>query len=165
MVDPAVWDSVWRGLLMARRLAGHRHCLYMLGRTAKYGVGLLQSAFLTNVSHFVQTSPVTQKLLFICTQNRLRSPTAEQVFSSWEGLECDSSGLAPDATVPLSTEQIAWADIIFVMEKTHRNKLSKKFRPQLNGKRIIVLGIPDDFEFMEEGLVRLLKAKVPQFLR
>lgn len=106
-----------------------------------------------------------QKLLFICTQNRLRSPTAEQIFSSWEELNCDSAGLAPDAIVQLSTEQISWADIIFVMEKTRHNKLSKKFRPYLNDKRVIVLGIPDDFEFMEEGLVRLLTAKVPQFLR
>lgn len=108
---------------------------------------------------------MTQKILFICTQNRLRSPTAEQVFSTYDGLECDSAGLAPDAVVSLSTEQITWADIIFVMEKAHRNKLSKKFKNHLKGKRVIVLGIPDDFEFMEEGLVRLLKVKVPQFLR
>jgi len=108
---------------------------------------------------------MTQKILFICTQNRLRSPTAEQVFSTCEGLECDSAGLAPDAVVSLSTEQIVWADTIFVMEQSHRNKLSKKFKSHLKGKRVIVLGIPDDFEFMEEGLVRLLKVKVPQFLR
>ena len=28
--------------------------------------------------------------LFICTANRLRSPTAEQVFSTWAGVETDS---------------------------------------------------------------------------
>lgn len=108
---------------------------------------------------------MTQKLLFICTQNRLRSPAAEQVFSSWNDFECDSAGLAPDAVVSLSTEQIEWADIIFVMEKSHRNKLAKKFKGHLKDKRVIVLGIPDEFEFMDEGLVRLLKTKVPQFLR
>lgn len=108
---------------------------------------------------------MTQKLLFLCSQNRLRSPTAEQVFSTWQDLECDSAGLAPDATVPVSTEQIDWADIIFVMEQTHRNKLAKKFKPHLKNKRIVVLGIPDDYAFMEEGLVKLLTAKVPQFLR
>ena len=106
-----------------------------------------------------------QRLLFVCSQNRLRSPTAEQVFSTWEELECDSAGLAPDAVASLSTEQIEWADTIFVMEKSHRNKLAKKFKKHLNGKRIIVLGIPDDYEFMQEELVRLLNVKVPQFLR
>ena len=108
---------------------------------------------------------MVQRLLFICTQNRLRSPTAEQVFSSWPELECDSAGLAPDAVASLSTEQLEWADIVFVMEKSHRNKLSKKFRKHLNSKRVIVLGIPDDYEFMQEELVSLLVAKVPQFLR
>ena len=122
-------------------------------------------ACLTVTRGGAQKGPVTQKLLFICAQNRLRSPTAEQVFSNWENLECDSAGLAPDATVPLSTEQIDWADIIFVMERAHRNKLAKKFRPHLKNKRIVTLGIPDDFDFMQEELIQRLVAKVPQFLR
>ena len=108
---------------------------------------------------------MTQKLLFICTQNKLRSPTAEQVFSTWEGLECDSAGLAPDAVVTLSSEQLGWADIVFVMEKTHRNKLSKKFKKHLKDKRVIVLDIPDEFECMDEHLIRLLNGKVPKFLK
>jgi predicted protein tyrosine phosphatase len=106
-----------------------------------------------------------QKLLFICTQNKFRSPTAEHVFSKFEELECDSAGLANDAAVPLSPEQIEWADVIFVMERVHRNKLSKKFKKYLNGKRVIVLGIPDEFEYMDDDLVKLLHAKVPQILR
>jgi predicted protein tyrosine phosphatase len=58
-----------------------------------------------------------KRALVICSQNRLRSPTAEQVFSSWADVETDSAGLGGDATVPLSPEQIAWATVIFVMEK------------------------------------------------
>lgn len=61
-----------------------------------------------------------KRALFICTQNRLRSPTAEQVFASWPDVESDSAGLGNDADIPLSSEQIAWATIIFVMEKVHR---------------------------------------------
>lgn len=108
---------------------------------------------------------MVKNVLFLCSQNKLRSPTAEQVFSTWENLECDSAGLSADASVLVSSEQIQWADIIFVMEKNHRNKLSKKFKPYLKDKRVIVLGIPDDFEFMDPELVTILKAKVPQFLR
>ena len=104
-------------------------------------------------------------VLFICSQNKLRSPTAEHIFSSWDSIECDSAGLAPDAAVPVSTEQIEWADIIFVMENAHRNKLGKKYKTYLKNKRIIVLGIPDDYDFMDPELISLLKAKVPQFLR
>ncbi len=106
-----------------------------------------------------------KRALFICTQNRLRSPTAEHVFASWPEVETDSAGLGNDADVPLSTEQIAWANIIFVMEKTHRNRLSKNFRAHLNGKRVICLDIPDDYEYMQAELVRLLEIKAGKFLR
>jgi predicted protein tyrosine phosphatase len=105
------------------------------------------------------------RALFICTQNRLRSPTAEQVFASWPGVETDSAGLGNDADVPLSTEQIAWANIIFVMEKAHRNRLAQRFRAHLKGKRVICLDIPDDYTYMQPELVTLLKAKAGKFLR
>ena len=62
-----------------------------------------------------------KRVLFICSQNRLRSPTAEQVFSSWPGLEVASAGLNTGAETPVSAELIDWADLVFVMEKSHRN--------------------------------------------
>jgi predicted protein tyrosine phosphatase len=105
------------------------------------------------------------RALFICTQNCLRSPTAEQIFASWPSVDTDSAGLGNDATTPLSSEQIEWATIIFVMEKAHRNRLSTKFRRFLNGKRIICLDIPDDYDFMQPELIALLEAKASKFLR
>ncbi len=105
-----------------------------------------------------------KRVLFICSQNRLRSPTAEQVFSSHPGLEVASAGLNHDAENPLTSELLEWAEIIFVMEKAHRNKLSSKFRPYLNDKKIVCLDIPDEYEFMDPLLIRLLRAKVPKHL-
>lgn len=105
-----------------------------------------------------------KRILFICSQNRLRSPTAEQVFSSRADIEVASAGLNNDAESPVTPELLEWADIIFVMEKAHRNKLSKKFRSSLGGKRVICLGIPDEYEYMDPVLVKLLNVKVPQFL-
>jgi predicted protein tyrosine phosphatase len=104
------------------------------------------------------------RALFICTQNRLRSPTAEQVFSQWDGVEADSAGLGNDADVPLSVEQVEWANIIFVMEKAHRNKLQKNFKRHLAHARVICLDIPDDYEYMQPELIRLLESKVGKFL-
>lgn len=98
-------------------------------------------------------------VLFICSQNRLRSPTAEQVFADWPGIETASAGTNNDAETPLDAELVAWADLIFVMERPHRNKLQTKFRKALRG-RVICLDIPDDYAFMDEQLVRLLKARV-----
>ena len=103
-------------------------------------------------------------VLFVCSANRLRSPTAEQVFSTWPGIETDSAGISNDADVLLSTEQVEWADIIFVMEKAHRSKLNRKFRASLNGKRIICLDIPDDYEFMDPVLVRMLESRAGRVL-
>lgn len=83
----------------------------------------------------------------------------------WPGVETDSAGLGADANVPLSPGQIAWANIIFVMEKTHRNWLSSKFRRYLNGKRVVCLDIPDDYEYMQPELIKLLETKAGRFLR
>jgi predicted protein tyrosine phosphatase len=101
-------------------------------------------------------------VLFVCSANRLRSPTAEHIFSTWPGIETDSAGNG--ASVPLSSEQVEWADIIFVMERIHRTKLSRKFRPSLKGKRIICLDIPDDYEFMDPVLIQMLESRAGRFL-
>jgi predicted protein tyrosine phosphatase len=105
------------------------------------------------------------RVLFVCTQNRLRSPTAEQVFANRPGFEVASAGLDPSADTPVSPELLQWADVIFVMERTHRNKLSKLFRAHLKNKRIVCLEIPDEFAYMDPVLVRLLERKVGRFFQ
>lgn len=105
------------------------------------------------------------RVLFLCSRNRLRSPTAEQVFSTWPGLEVESAGLSRDADTPLSSELVEWAELIFVMESAHRAKLAKDYRPYLKHQRVICLGIPDRFTFMEPALVDLLVAKAGPYLR
>ncbi|MEY3222760.1 MAG: hypothetical protein RLZZ203_1616 [Cyanobacteriota bacterium] len=57
-------------------------------------------------------------------------------------------------------KKIEWADIIFVMEKSHKIKLSKNFQPFLKDKRIICLNIPDEYEYIQPELVKLLKCNV-----
>lgn len=106
-----------------------------------------------------------KRVLFICSQNRLRSPTAEQVFSNRKGFEVASAGLNPDANTTVTPELLQWADVIFVMERAHRNKLSKRFRVHLKSQRIVCLDIPDEFEFMDPALIRLLEAKVGPFFQ
>ncbi|MBC6983804.1 low molecular weight protein tyrosine phosphatase family protein [Caulobacter sp. 17J80-11] len=106
-----------------------------------------------------------KNVLFVCSQNKLRSPTAEQVFSTWDGIETLSAGTNADADTPLTGELVEWADVIFVMEKTHRSKLSQRFKRHLKKARVICLDIPDDYAFMDPELVRILEARVPRFLR
>ncbi|MEO2267668.1 phosphotyrosine protein phosphatase [Pseudoalteromonas sp. YIC-656] len=105
------------------------------------------------------------KILFLCSKNKLRSPTAEAIFSGIEGWEVYSAGISNDAEVYVSLEDIEWADYIFVMEKVHKKKLSNKFGAALDQKKVISLGIPDDYEYMEEELISILNAKVPNLVR
>lgn len=67
-----------------------------------------------------------KRILFICSQNKLRSPTAEAVFCNYQNWEVRSAGLKNDAEVALGLEDVMWADYIFVMEKAHLAKLKKK---------------------------------------
>lgn len=99
-----------------------------------------------------------KRILFLCSQNKLRSPTAEAMFADHPAIEVDSAGLNHDSVVPLSEEQVKWADLILVMEKAHRNRLNKKFKGALAGKRVVVLNFPDDYHYMDPALIELLKA-------
>ncbi|CAH2398643.1 putative Protein-tyrosine-phosphatase [Mesorhizobium escarrei] len=65
---------------------------------------------------------------------------------------------------PLTHDLVSWADIILVMEKAHRAKLQQKFKASLKKARVICLDSPDDYEFMDPGLVRLLEARVSKYL-
>jgi predicted protein tyrosine phosphatase len=108
---------------------------------------------------------IVRRVLFVCSRNRLRSPTAEQVFGAWPGLEVDSAGVAEDAEVTLTTEQLDWAELIMVMEASHRRRLQARHRNHLKGKRVICLDIPDDYDFMQPELVALLLRKAGPLLR
>ena len=107
---------------------------------------------------------MSRNVLFICSQNRLRSPTAEQVFSDWPGIETSSAGLNHDAENPLTPELLQWADLVFVMERAHRSKLSARFKPFLGNARVICLQIPDEYGFMDPDLIHLFNDRVPPHL-
>ena len=103
--------------------------------------------------------------LFICSRNRLRSPTAEQVFASWPGVETDSAGLVDDADRVVDADQIDWADIVFVMEAVHLRRLKLRFGKHLGRKKVVCLDIPDNYTLMQPELIALLETKAGRFLR
>jgi predicted protein tyrosine phosphatase len=105
-----------------------------------------------------------KRFLFVCSQNRLRSPTAEQIFAGRDDIEVSSAGTNHDAENPLGDEQIEWADVIVAMERQHRAKIQRHFGAGLKSKRIVVLGIPDDYALMDDALIRLLRSKMQRHL-
>ena len=104
------------------------------------------------------------RVLFICSRNRRRSPTAEAVFSGRDDVEAASAGTAPDADEIVTAESLEWADMIFVMEKVHRARLQRRFAPHTRHARVVCLDIPDRYEFMDEDLDRRLETAVSPLL-
>jgi predicted protein tyrosine phosphatase len=105
------------------------------------------------------------RILFVCGRARARSPTAEQIFSRWVGVETASAGVSDDADEPIEADHLAWAEIVVVMERSHRRKLMRRFGPDLRHLRIVCLDVRDDYAFMEPALVSLLEARAGRFLR
>ena len=103
-------------------------------------------------------------LLFICSRNQWRSPTAEVVYKNRPYISAKSAGTEPSARIKLTAKMIAWADFIFVMEKKHKQKMQERFNAELIHKEIIVLDIPDEYKFMDEELIEDIQTKVDGFL-
>lgn len=103
------------------------------------------------------------KLLFVCSRNRWRSPTAEAVLNTIAGVTAISAGTNNDAETPLSGDLIEWADRIYVMETGHRKKITRQFGAWLKDKPIRNLAIPDNYQFMDPDLVALVKSRFPEY--
>ncbi|MCH1627869.1 low molecular weight protein tyrosine phosphatase family protein [Ferdinandcohnia quinoae] len=104
------------------------------------------------------------KILFVCSKNRWRSPTAEKIFHGKHGYDVRSAGTEKGARIKVTQGHIGWADIIFVMEKKHLQRLKDTFSIMLSDKKVINLDIPDDYVFMDEELIDILKARVSDYL-
>ncbi len=110
-------------------------------------------------------STTDMNLLFICGKNRLRSPTAEHVFSQRQGIDVASAGVDRDADERVSVDLLKWADVILVMEKRHAAKLRSQHGQYLKNQRIICLDIKDRYGYMDPELVELLERKVAPLIR
>ena len=103
-------------------------------------------------------------ILFICSRNQWRSPTAEQIFRKHPLMSVRSAGTSPNARRTVSAEDIRWADVIFVMEEKHKSRLVAEFSRSLDGKTIHVLDIPDEYKYMDPELVEQLEQSVSAML-
>lgn len=99
-------------------------------------------------------------VLFVCTANKLRSPTAQKLFANYPGVATRSAGLDPNCPRPLSAELVVWADLVFVMETRQREKIRKKFKDRPDDAHIVNLNIPDEYERDQPELIELLNSKV-----
>ncbi len=105
-----------------------------------------------------------RRVLFICQFNRCRSATAERLFCKRPDLDVRSAGTSDDALVRVNKRMLDWADLIFTMDPEQERALSRMFPGHPSLSRLICLGIPDDYGFLDPELVRLLEERVPAHL-
>ncbi|MDE6726390.1 MAG: protein tyrosine phosphatase [Oscillospiraceae bacterium] len=103
-------------------------------------------------------------LLFLCSQNKRRSLTAERLFDGYNGHRARSAGTENNARIKVTSGLIGWADMIFCMEKKHLRRIREKYPEELHNKKTVCLNIPDDYEYMDEELQELLLSCVDEYI-
>jgi predicted protein tyrosine phosphatase len=103
-------------------------------------------------------------VLFICSRNQWRSPTAEQIYRKHPTISAKSAGTSPNAKHTVTVKDLEWADVIFVMEEKHKSRLVAEFRRIIENKRLYVLDIPDEYKFMDAELIEQIKSSVGNIL-
>lgn len=101
-----------------------------------------------------------KNLLFICSRNKWRSLTAEKIYKNNRDFNVKSAGTENFARVRVTSQMPVWADIIFVMEKRHKEKLVQNFPEETSNKKIIILEIPDIYRYMDKELIEEIKDSV-----
>ena len=105
-----------------------------------------------------------KNLLFICSRNQWRSPTAEAIWRKHPDFNVRSAGTSPKAKKTVSQTDIRWGDIIFVMEQKHKNRLKAEFTRLIDHKLIHVLDIPDEYQYMDAELIKELQVAVAAYV-
>lgn len=103
-------------------------------------------------------------LLFICSQNKRRSLTAEKIFQNLEGHSVRSAGTETNSRVKVTPGMVGWADMVFCMEKKHVRRIKERYGDIVLGKEVVCLNIKDEYEFMEEELICILESCVYEHL-
>jgi predicted protein tyrosine phosphatase len=104
------------------------------------------------------------KLLFVCSRNQWRSPTAEQVWRKDPRVLARSAGTSPNARHTISAADVQWADVILVMEEKHKSRIKAEFTRLMDHKPVHVLDIPDEYKFMDAELVEILEIAVESII-
>jgi predicted protein tyrosine phosphatase len=118
------------------------------------GGSALRSAAIERLQGLPETAPA--KLLFICSKNQWRSPTAERVLGALGRFQTRSAGTSQGARHPVTTDDIVWADAILVMEEKHAKRLRAEFSGALLGKPLCVLDIADEYKYMDADLIDIV---------
>jgi predicted protein tyrosine phosphatase len=104
------------------------------------------------------------RVLFVCTQNKVRSLTAEHLYRVRPDLEVKSCGTANFAKNRFTRELLEWAEVVFVFDDSQLNFIEQTFGKEALGKPVVCLGLADVFTYKSDPLVVKLVAKLDPYL-
>ncbi|HEY4323228.1 MAG TPA: protein tyrosine phosphatase [Mucilaginibacter sp.] len=104
-------------------------------------------------------------LLFICSKNQWRSPTAELLFKNQQVHQARAAGTSDKARIKVTQKLIDWADIVFVMERKHKELLNRRFPSVISDKQLIVLNIEDNYQYGDPELIAILREELGAYLK
>ena len=105
-----------------------------------------------------------KNILFVCSRNKWRSLTAETIYKNSSEYDVKSAGTEDSARIKINSKLIVWAEIIFVMEKKHKEKLLEKFPNEISKKKVIVLDIPDIYKYMDKELIEEIQTSISEYI-
>ena len=105
-----------------------------------------------------------QHILFVCSRNKWRSRTAEIIFKNHGFYRVKSAGTEESARLKINRGLLLWADIVFVMEQKHLDRLNQRFLNEMSSTTVVVLDIPDEYQYMNDDLIELLKESTKPFV-
>ncbi len=110
-------------------------------------------------------SDYREQLLFVCSRNQWRSPTAEALFQQSKRYVARSAGTSDLVRIKITIGLINWADWIFVMEKRHAAIIQQKYPDAIADKSLVILHIEDDYQYMDEELIDILASRRCEYLQ
>ena len=75
-----------------------------------------------------------------------------------------SAGTSEKARIKVNEKLLLWAEVVFVMERRHKQLLKERFPSALAKKELVILEIEDDYRFGDDELVEILKEKLAGYL-
>lgn len=108
--------------------------------------------------------PSRPRILFVCSRNQWRSPTAEAIYRNDPRIEVRSAGTSERSARRLTERDLAWADAVLVMEPKHAKRIRQGTKKMNSLPPIYSLDIPDEYQRMDPVLVQLLRDASEPFI-
>jgi predicted protein tyrosine phosphatase len=105
------------------------------------------------------------KILFVCSRNKWRSPTAEKIYQKNDKISVKSAGISTKGNRQINEKDILWANLIVFMENWHKSKLTAQYRGTVQIPKTEVLNIPDEYKYMDDELVEIMKPQIDFLLK